>query len=147
MMLGKIESRRRRAQQRKRWLYGITDSMDLSLSKLWELVMDRRSLACCSPWGHKESVRHIRWPKYWSFSLSISPSNEYSRLISFRIDWFDLLQSKGLSIVFSDTAVQKHQFFSFLLVASQCPTISGSLHCTLPHSWICYLDLHEMHLW
>ena len=38
-----------------------------------------------------ESVFHIRWPKYWSFSFSISPSNEYSRLISYRIDWFDLL--------------------------------------------------------
>ena len=38
-----------------------------------------------------ESVLHIRWPKYWSFSFSISPSNEYSGLISFRIDWFDLL--------------------------------------------------------
>ena len=38
-----------------------------------------------------ESPRHIRWPKYWSFSFSISPSNEYSRLISFRIDWLDLL--------------------------------------------------------
>ena len=38
-----------------------------------------------------ESVRHIRWPKYWSFSFSISPSNEYSGLISFRIDWLDLL--------------------------------------------------------
>ena len=38
-----------------------------------------------------ESVLHIRWPKYWSFSFSISPSNEFSRLISFRIDWFDLL--------------------------------------------------------
>ena len=37
-----------------------------------------------------ESVLHIRWPKYWSFSFSISPSNEYSGLISFRIDWFDL---------------------------------------------------------
>ena len=37
-----------------------------------------------------ESAIHIRWPKYWSFSLSISPSNEYSGLISFRIDWFDL---------------------------------------------------------
>ena len=37
-----------------------------------------------------ESVLHIRWPKYWSFSFSISPSNEYSLLISFRIDWFDL---------------------------------------------------------
>ena len=38
-----------------------------------------------------ESVLHIRWPKYWSFSFSISPSNEYSGLISFRNDWFDLL--------------------------------------------------------
>ena len=38
-----------------------------------------------------ESVLHIRWPKYWSFSFSISPPNEYSGLISFRIDWFDLL--------------------------------------------------------
>ena len=39
-----------------------------------------------------ESVLHISWPKYWSFSFSISPSNEYSGLISFRIDWFDLLE-------------------------------------------------------
>ena len=42
-----------------------------------------------------ESVLHIRWPKYWSFSFSISPSNEYSRLISFRIHWFDLLAVQG----------------------------------------------------
>ena len=42
-----------------------------------------------------ESVLHIRWPKYWSFSFSISPSNEYSGLISFMIDWFDLLAVQG----------------------------------------------------
>ena len=42
-----------------------------------------------------ESVFHIRWPKYWSFSFSISPSNEYSGLISFRMDWFDLLAVQG----------------------------------------------------
>ena len=42
-----------------------------------------------------ESGLHIRWPKYWSFSFSISPSNEYSGLISFRIDWFDLLAVQG----------------------------------------------------
>ena len=59
-----------------------------------------------------ESVLHIRWPKYWSFSFSISPSNEYSGIISFRIDWWISLQSKGLSRVFSNTTVQKHQFFS-----------------------------------
>ena len=42
-----------------------------------------------------ESVLHTRWPKYWCFSFSISPSNEYSGLISFRIDWFDLLAVQG----------------------------------------------------
>ena len=42
-----------------------------------------------------EPVLHIRWPKYWSFSFSICPSNEYSGLISFRMDWLDLLQSRG----------------------------------------------------
>ena len=42
-----------------------------------------------------ESVPHIRWPKYWSFSFSISPSNEYSRLISFRMDWLDHLTIQG----------------------------------------------------
>ena len=52
-----------------------------------------------------ELVLCIRWPKYWSFSFSMSPSNELSRLISFRIDWFDLLLSKGLSRVFSSTIV------------------------------------------
>ena len=59
-----------------------------------------------------ESVLHIRRPKYWSFSSSISPSNEYSGLISFRIDWFDLLAVQGTLKVFSNTTVQKHQFFS-----------------------------------
>ena len=47
-----------------------------------------------------ESVLHMKWPKYWSFSFSITPSNEYSALISFRIDWFALLEVKGLSRVF-----------------------------------------------
>ena len=59
-----------------------------------------------------ESVLHIRWPKYWSFSFSISPSNENPRLISFRMDWLISLQSKGPSRVFSNTTIQKHQFFS-----------------------------------
>ena len=57
-----------------------------------------------------ESDFCIRWPKYWSFSFS-SASNEYSGLISFRIDWLDLLPIQGLSRVFSNTTVQKHQFF------------------------------------
>ena len=53
---------------------------------------------------------HIRWPKYWSFSLSISPSNEHSRLISLGWTGWISLQSKRLSRVFSNTAVQNHQF-------------------------------------
>ena len=61
----------------------------------------------------------IRWPKYWSFSFSISPSNEYSGLISFRFD------SKGLSRVFSSTTVQKHQFFG-----TQLSLWSNSHICT-----------------
>ena len=53
------------------------------------------SLVCYNPWGNKESGLCIWWPKYWSFSFNISPSNEYSRLISFKIDWFDLLAVQG----------------------------------------------------
>ena len=56
----------------------------------------------------KESAFLIRWPKYWSFIFSISPSNEYSGLISFRMNWFDQGMSKGLLRVFSNTTVQKH---------------------------------------
>ena len=62
LMLRKIEGKRRRGRQRMRWLDGITDSMDMSLSKIREIMKDRKTwheglenLACCSPWGHKES--------------------------------------------------------------------------------------------
>ena len=57
-----------------------------------------------------ELALRIRWPKYWSLSFNISPSNEHPGLISFRMDWLDCLQSKGLSRVFSSTTIQKHQF-------------------------------------
>ena len=81
----------------------------LSLLKLMsiESVMPSNHLILCRPlllWPSippsirvfsKESVPCIRWPKYWSFSFSISPSNEYSGLISFRMDWLDLLAVQG----------------------------------------------------
>ena len=72
-----------------------------------ELVMPSSHLILCHPLllppsifpsirvFSKESVLHIRWPKYWSFSFSISPSNEYSGLISFMMEWFDLLAVQG----------------------------------------------------
>ena len=80
-----------------------------------------------------ESVLHIRWPKYWSFSFSISPSNEYSGLISCRMDWLDAMQgtgwmqSKGLSRVFSNTTVQKHQLFGVQL------SLQSTCHI---HTWL-----------
>ena len=98
-----------------------------SLLKLMsiELVMPPSHLILCRPLlllpsifpsitvFSNESVLLIRWPKYWSFSFRISPSSEHSGLISFRMDWLDLLAeiSKGFSRVFSNTTVQKHQFF------------------------------------
>ena len=73
------------------------------------------------------SVLHIRWPKYWSFNFSGSSYNEYSGLISFRMDWLDLLVSKGLSRVFSNTTVQKYKFFSTQL------SLQSSCHI---HTWL-----------
>ena len=59
-----------------------------------------------------ESTLRMRWPKYWSFSFSIIPSKEIPGLISFRMGWLALLAVQGLSGVFSNTTVQKHQLFS-----------------------------------
>ena len=84
----------------------IINLIDMSLSKLQELVMPSKHVLChplLLPPSifpsirvfSSESVLCIMWPKYWSFSFSISPSNEYSRLISFRMDWFDLLAVQG----------------------------------------------------
>ena len=109
-----------------------------SLLKLMfiELVMPYNHLILCHllPPSIFSSIRVfsselalcIKWPKYWSFSFSISPSNEYSGMISFRIDWFDLLAVQGtLPGVFSSTTVQKHQFFSIR------PSLWSSSHiCT-----------------
>ena len=69
-----------------------------------------------------ESAFRIRWPKYWSFSFNISPSNEHSVLISLQRTSWTSMQSKGLSRVFSNTTVQKHQFLgAFFIVQLSHP--------------------------
>ena len=85
----------------------ITNSKSLLKLKSIESVMSSNHLILCRPLlfpssifpstgvFSNESALHIRWPKYWSFSFSISPSNEYSGPISFRMDWLDLLAVQG----------------------------------------------------
>ena len=197
LMLGKTAGRRR-GWQRTRWLDSITDSVDMSLSKLWEIAKDRevrcapihrvtkgwtwlqfssvqllsRIWLFVTPWttasqaslsitnaqslpklmwiklvmpsNHlilchpffllpsifssirvfsNDSAFHIKWPKYWSFSFNISPSNEYPRLISLRMDWLDLLSLRD-SQEFSPTPQFKSinsSVLSFLLVQLSHP--------------------------
>ena len=101
----------------------ITSSWSLLKLMSIELVMPSNHLILCRPLllspsvfpsirvFSNESDLHIRLTKYWSLSFSISPSNEHPGLISFRMDWLDLLAVQGLSRVFSNTTVQNHQFF------------------------------------
>ena len=112
-------------------LWTVAHQPSLSITNSWSLiklisiasVMPSNHLIFCHPLlllpsifpsigvFSNESVLCIRCPKYWSFSFSISPSNEYSGLLSFRIDSLISLLFKGLSRVFSSNTVQKHQFF------------------------------------
>ena len=94
------------------WTEACQDSLSFTMSRSLlklmsiESVMPSNHLILCRPLllpsifpsirvFSNELALHMRWPKYWSFSFSISPSNEYSGLISFRFDWFDLLAVQG----------------------------------------------------
>ena len=124
------------------WTAGHQASLSFTIS--WSLlkfisiesVVSSNHLVFCHPlllllsiipaWGSfHESVLRIRWPKYWSFSFSIIPSNDYSGLISFRIDWFDLLAVQGTLKSLSSTTIWKHQFFG-----AQPSSWSNSHICT-----------------
>ena len=83
-----------------------------------------------------ESALHIRWPKYWSFSFSISSSNEYSGLISFRMDWFDLLAAQGtlkslLQPHSSEASVLQHSAFFMFLLSHPCVTAGKAIALTI----------------
>ena len=107
----------------------ITNSQSLLKFMSIELVMLSNHLILCRPLlflpssfpsirvFSNESVLRVRWPKYQSFSFSISPSNEYLGLISFRMDWLDLLAVQGTLKNLPNTTVQKHQFFDHCLWA------------------------------
>ena len=139
LMLGKIEGRRRRGRQRVRWLDGLTDSIDMGLGGLQELVMPSNHLILCRLLllrpsvfpsiriFSNESVLRVRWPKYWNFSFNISPSNKYSGLISFRIDWFDLLAVQG-TLEFSPTP-QFKSISSSVLSFLYSPTFTSIHDC------------------
>ena len=143
----------------------LTFSISWSLLKLMfvESMMPSKHLILCCPLillpsvfpsiriFSSESALHIRWPKYWSLSFSISASNEYSRLISFRIDWFDLLAVQGTLKVLSSTTIWKHQFFdgqSSLWSSSHiCNMTTGkTIALTIGHlsaKWcLCFLTCH-----
>ena len=90
-----------------------------------------------------ESVLHIRWPKYWSFSLSISPSNEYSRLISFRMDWLDVPAVQGtlkslLQHHSSKASIIWHSAF-FIVQLSHPYMTTGKTIALLAKRCLCFL--------
>ena len=97
--------------------------LDLAQTHVHESVMPSNQLILCHPLlllpsifpsirvFSNESALHIRWPKYWSFSFSISPSNKYSELMSFRMDWLGVLAVQGTLKSLLQPTVQKHQIF------------------------------------
>ena len=93
-----------------------------------------------------ESVLHIRWPKYWSFSFSISPSNEYSRLISFRIAWFVLLSRQGTL----KSLLQHHSSKASILQCSaffivQLSKTIAKLKINVSCAWVWQTSLNEVY--
>ena len=112
------------------WTTAFQASLSITNSQSWpklmsnESVMPSNHLILCCPFFllpsifpnirvfSNESALHIRWPKYWSFSFNINPSSEHPGLISFRMDWLDLLAVQGTLKSLLQHCSSKHQFFS-----------------------------------
>ena len=113
----------------------ITNSQSLPKLMSVESVMPSNHLILCRPLlllpsvfpsirvFSNKSVLRIRWPKYWSFSLNISPSNEHQGLISFRMDWLDLLAVHGT--LKSSPTPQFKSIYSWVLSFLYCPTLTS----------------------
>ena len=125
----------------------ITNSQSLLKLMSIESMMPSNHLILCCPLlfppsmfpsirvFSKESVLRIRWPKYWSFSFSISPSNEYSGLISFRMDWLDLLAVQGtlkslLQHHSSKVSVHRCSAFFIVQLSHSCMTTGKTIPLT-----------------
>ena len=125
-------------------LLSITNSWSLLKLRSIESVMPSNHLIHCRPFLllpsifpsigvlSKESVLHIKWPKYWSFSFSISPTNEYAGLISFRMDWLGLLEVQGT--LKSSPSPQFKSINSWVLSFLYSPTLIPIQDCWKKHS-------------
>ena len=125
-------------------LLSVTNSRSLLKLRTTESVMQSNHLILCSPFLlllsifpsigvlSKETVLHIRWPKYWSFSFSISPTNEYAELISFRMDWLGLLEVQGTLKL--SPSPQFKSINSWVLSFLYSPTLKPIQDCWKNHS-------------